>query len=112
MPELINDSVTIQTSNAATQMTGTLQGLVYKLILGPDLKATQTDLNDQSAGQSLTVKNSVFIQQSNRILPSQIDMSSVAKDKKIQVNLHYVKVDFDQVQDYPFSIPSRYSPAN
>jgi len=57
------------------------------------------------------VVNSAFIQAGNKVLPSEIDMSSMVKDKKILVNLHYVKNEFDQPLDFPFSIPPRYKPA-
>ena len=112
IPELVNENAGIQTTNGNTELSGSLKELVYKLLLGPDLRATHLTLNNQAEGQSLTVNNSVFIQAANRVIPTQIDMASVVKDKKVQVNLHYVKVDFNQVLDYPFSIPSRYSPAN
>ncbi len=112
IPELLNDSASVQTDSVRTTLSGNLQGLLYKLLIGPDLKVTQTNLNDQSAGQSLQVTNNTFIQAGNRVIPSQIDMASVVKDKKIQVNLHYIKVEFDQPLEYPFTIPSRYTPAN
>jgi len=79
-------------------------------MLGPDMKATQTNLSNQNAGQTLQVTNSAFIQATNKIMPSQIDIASVVKDKKIQVNLHYTKADFEVQQNYPFSIPDGYEP--
>jgi len=111
IPELLNEGSTFQIVNGNTALTGNLQDLMYKLVLGVDMKAIQTNLNSQNAGQSLQVVNGAFIQASNRTIPSQIDMTSVVKDKKIQVNLHYIKADFDQELEYPFSIPARYSPA-
>ena len=89
-----------------------INDLIYKLVTGPDLKVSHTELANQSEGQSLAVDNSTFIQAGNKILPSQINMSSTAGTKKIQVNLHYVKADFDLPLEYPFSIPARYSEAN
>jgi hypothetical protein len=112
IPELLNDDAALQSDSSKTTLTGNLRGLLYKLLIGPDMKVTQTNLNDQSAGQSLQVTNNTFIQAGNRVVPSQIDMASVVKDKKIEVNLHYVKVEFDQPLEYPFSIPSRYTPVN
>ena len=111
IPELLTEDADFLSANGNTTLSGNLNDVVYKLILGPDLKTTQTNLTNQSAAQTLQVTNSVFIQATNRIIPSQIDMASVVKDKKIQVNLHYTKADFDQPQEYPFSIPSRYEPA-
>ena len=112
MPELINDNTTIQKAANVTTLTGSLQDLVYKLILGNNLKVTQENLSNQTEGQSLQVNNSVFTQAANKLVPSQIDITSMVKDQKIQVNLHYIKIDFDQPLDYPFSIPSRYQPGS
>ena len=111
IPQLINDNAKLQADSGRTVMSGNLQELAYKLILGADLKANHTELSDQDAGQSLIVDNSVFIPAANRILPSQIDMASVMPKKRVKMSLHYNKADFDQPLEYPFSIPSGYSPA-
>ncbi|MBV8390282.1 MAG: DUF4292 domain-containing protein [Mucilaginibacter sp.] len=111
IPQLINNNAQLEADSGRTVMSGNLQELAYKLVLGADLKANHTELANQDAGQSLTVDNSVFIPATNRVLPSQIDMSSVMPKKKIKMNLHYIKADFDQPLEYPFSIPSGYSPA-
>ncbi|QEM12256.1 DUF4292 domain-containing protein [Mucilaginibacter rubeus] len=110
VPELVNEQANIDHAEGNTTLSGTLNDLVYKLILGPDNKVTQTNLDNQSQSQSLQVTNNAFIQATNRILPSQIDIASVVKDKKIQVNLHYTKADFEVQQNYPFSIPEGYEP--
>jgi hypothetical protein len=111
IPELLTENADFATANGNTTLSGSLDDLLYKLIVGADNKVTQTNLNNQNEGQSLQVANNTFIQANNRILPSQIDIASVVKDKKIHVNLHYTKVDFDQQLEYPFSIPDRYEPA-
>jgi len=112
IPEVLNEQTNFVTTGANTTLNGTLQDLLFKLILGPDLKVTQTNLNNQGQSQSLQVANNTFIQAGSQVMPSQIDIASIVKDKKIQVNLHYVKVDLDQPQAYPFSIPGGYQPAN
>jgi uncharacterized protein DUF4292 len=112
IPELLNSNSDLQTTDGNTTLTGNLQGMVYKLIVGPDMKVTQTDLSDPEAGQSMQVTNSAFTQVGSRVTPSQIDIVSVAKDKKIQLNLHYVKIDFDLPLEFPFSIPSKYKEGN
>jgi hypothetical protein len=111
IPQLINNNAKLQADSGRTVISGNLQELAYKLVLGADLKANHTELADQDAGQSLTVDNSAFIPSANRVLPSLIDMSSVMPKKKVKMNLHYIKADFDQPLEYPFSIPSGYSPA-
>jgi hypothetical protein len=112
IPQLLNEDAKMQADSGRTILSGNLQELVYKLIIGADMKASHTELANQSEGQSLVVDNSVLMPAENRVVPSQINMSSMAASKKVQVNLHYIKADFDLPLEYPFSIPSRYDPAN
>lgn len=111
LPEALNENSDIQPDGANTVLTGNLSGLIYKLVLGSDNKVNQMILTNQAEGQSMQVSNGVFVQVGTRVLPSQIDLSSVVKTKKIQVNLHYIKEDFDLPLEFPFSIPARYTPA-
>jgi hypothetical protein len=111
IPELLNEKAVFINTDGNTMLSGNLQDLLYKLIVGADLKVTQTNLSNQNEGQSLQVVNNTFILATNRVMPSQIDIASVVKDKKIQVNLHYTKADYDVPQDYPFSIPASYEAA-
>jgi hypothetical protein len=110
IPELVTENADLQTTNGITTLSGNLNDVTYKLTIGPDMRATATNLTKQADSQSLDVVNSVFIQAGSKVMPSQIDLSSIVKDKKILVNLRYIKEDFDQVLDYPFSIPARYKP--
>lgn len=111
IPELVSENADLQEENGGTVLSGNFSDFVFKVILGPDLRPNQTNLSNQDAGQTLQVANSVFIQAGNKVIPSEIDLSSMVKDKKILVNLHYVKDVFDQPLDFPFSIPPRYRPA-
>lgn len=111
IPELLSEKGEIATVNGNTTLSGNLDDLLYKLIVGADNKVTQTNLDNQAQAQSLQIVNKAFIQAANRILPSQVDIASIVKDKKIHINLHYTKVDFDQQLEYPFSIPDRYEAA-
>jgi hypothetical protein len=113
IPEILNDNnADFKPASENTEISDSLQELLYKLLLGPDMKVRQFSLSNQSVGQSLQVNNNAFIQVDGKIVPSQIDIQSVSQNKKIQVNLHYTKVDIDQPLQYPFSIPERYTPAD
>jgi len=112
IPELLNEDAKFTPEGSNTAVNGKLQDLIYKLLLGPDMKVTQTNLANQSAGQTLQVANKVFIQADTRIIPSQIDISSTAPGNKVLVNLRYTQAEFDRVLEYPFSIPKSYQPAN
>ncbi|MBS1524558.1 MAG: DUF4292 domain-containing protein [Bacteroidetes bacterium] len=111
IPQLLNGDAKMQTDSTGVALSGNLDELVYKLVIGPDLKARETDLNDPSQPQSLQVNNSAFIPVANRTLPSQVDISSVAGLKKLRMNMHYVRADFDQPLEYPFNIPTGYEEA-
>jgi len=106
--EFLSEKDSLKIDGGNTILSGNLQDLAFKLILGPDMKVSQTYLNDQNAAQSLQVNNDTFIQVTGKVIPSQIGMVSMVKDKKIELNLHYTRIDFDKVQDYPFSISADY----
>lgn len=110
--ETLNPDAKFSAEGFNTAVTGNLQGLVYKLLLGPDMKVTQTNLKDLMAGQTLQVVNKVFIQADNRVIPSQIDIASAAPGNKVLVNLRFTQAEFDRILEYPFSIPKSYEPAN
>ncbi|GEM_PF-84802 len=112
MPELLTENSTIKNDMGNVILSGNLQELMYSLMLGTNMRVTQFNLSNVNEGQALLVSNSNFIQATNRLVPSQIDILSTIKDKKIQANLRYTKVDFDQQLDFPFNIPERYTPAD
>lgn len=113
IPQLLNDQAQMTTDSAGTALTGNLQQLVYKLVLGADMKAKTTNLSDVDAGQAMEVDNSQFlpIPATNHVMASQIDINSTAGTKKIKLSMHYIRQYFDQPLEYPFSIPDSYAPA-
>src|SRR5471030_172022 len=52
VPELLNERAELQPANGNIIITGNLQELMYKLIVGPDLRVTQTNLDNPPAQQS------------------------------------------------------------
>ncbi|MEO6633960.1 MAG: DUF4292 domain-containing protein, partial [Mucilaginibacter sp.] len=55
IPELLTENAAFKTDSGNTTLTGNLSEVLYKLMLGPDMKATQTNLSNQNAGQTLQV---------------------------------------------------------
>jgi len=108
VPELLNNSASLQTIGDTVTVSGVTDSLVYKLILGPGMRAVQTNISNQSESQSLQVTNNAVVQAVNHVMPTQIDIKTLVNGKKIQVNLHYTKFDFDQPLEFPFSIPASY----
>jgi hypothetical protein len=110
VPDLLNENDQLQADNGNVNISGNMGDLAYRLVAGPDLKISSTQLINEEAGQSLLANNNAFTPSPVRVMPLQIDIASTSKDQKIQLNLRYFKVDFDQPQDYPFTIPDRYEP--
>jgi hypothetical protein len=111
IPQLLNDQAKMQTDSANLVLNGSLEQLLYKLVVGPDMKAKSTSMSDQYAGQNMQVDNSVFVAVANRLMSSQIDINSTAGTRKVRISMHYIKQDFDLPLEYPFSIPDSYEPA-
>lgn len=109
VPELLSDDAAMKPDNGNVVINGNLMDLTYQLVVGPDLRVSQTNMTNSAAAQSLQVSNAAFIQSGSRVLPSQISISSSSGVKKIQADLHYTKVDFDQNLSYPFTVPARFT---
>ncbi|MEO6632740.1 MAG: DUF4292 domain-containing protein [Mucilaginibacter sp.] len=113
LPEILNDkNANLQNNSGIITISGNLEYVAYKTLFGADKRVAQLSLSNPAEQQSLQVTNKEFTQSGNKIIPSQIDIQSAIKSKKIQVNLQYTRVDFDQQLDYPFSIPESYKPAD
>jgi hypothetical protein len=93
-------------------ISGTLDDLVYKLLLNPDMRPAQLNISNHNAGQSLDVTNKDFAVIGGKKVPSQVDIQSSADKKNVHLTLHYTKIDWDQPLDYPFNIPEKYKPAD
>ncbi|MEO6851746.1 MAG: DUF4292 domain-containing protein [Mucilaginibacter sp.] len=111
MPQLLNNDAKLMADSTGVSLSGTLEELAYKLLVGYNLKVSQVYLLNQAEGQFLLVNNTAFILAGNKVLPSQINISSAVGTKKMEINLHYIKADFDLPLEYPFSIPSSYDEA-
>lgn len=112
VPELLSTDADMQKANNNIILSGKLQQLLYKMIINPDMKVSQLNLSNNEQQQSLQVTNSNFVLVDGRTLPSQININSSLKEKKISVKLEYSKVELDRVLEYPFNIPETYTPAN
>lgn len=111
--ELLNENNEVITAaDGSLNIKGNLQGLAYNLLLGSDLRATRTTLANTAARQSLQIINSQFVQADSKIVPSQININSTVPGHSLQAELEYNRTEFNQVLEYPFSIPERFEPAN
>jgi len=112
-PGLVSDSSAIENNAAGLALTGTLQDLVYKLIIGPDMRLAKTTMYSRGiVARDLAVDDNGTIQVADRILPAQISISATSIKSKINISLNYTKVDFNTNLEFPFTVPARYSVVN
>jgi hypothetical protein len=112
VPEFLSLNADLQKTDNNIALSGKLEQLLYKMVFNPDMKVSQLNLSNNEQQQSLQVINSNFVLVEGRTLPSQINIASTLKEKKISVKLEYSKVELDRVLEYPFNIPETYKPAN
>ena len=112
VPDLVTTNADLDNTNNNITLSGKVQQLLYKMIFNPDMKLGQLNLSQPEQQQSLQVNNSNFVLVEGRTLPSQININSSLKDKKIAMKLEYSKVELDRALEYPFNIPETYKPAN
>lgn len=112
IPQFLTDDVVLKPDSGNVVLSGNMDELIFKMIAGPDLKITQTNLSNQFEEQSLQVNNNSFMQAASRSVPSQININSTVKTNKVRIGIRYIKMDFDQPLEYPFSIPEGYPEAN
>jgi hypothetical protein len=106
--ELLNEKAAVATRGDTTLLTGSLNSVDYSFQANKNLMALQTVLTNLNKGQELQITNSGQFQVGDKSIPAQIDIKALTSIKKIQLGLHYLKADFNQPLEFPFSIPESY----
>lgn len=108
IPEFISDSTVLKINGEETSLKSILGSMIYNLQVGQQNKVLQTNLNDNAAGQELTVNYTDFISVSQQQIPHSVLMNSQAKNKNIRLDLKFSKVELDAAVELPFRIPDRF----
>lgn len=112
-PGLVTDTSAVENNAAGLALTGTLQDLVYKLIIGTDMRLTKTTMYSRGiVARDLEVDDNGAVQAADKILPAQINISATSIKAKINISLNYIKAEFNTNLDFPFTVPARYSVVN
>jgi len=112
LPGTLNNTAALQNVNGSQVLSGNMQGLLYQLIIGADMRVSQTTMSASAPNRMLQVNNSGALQADDRIIPSQININSSAQNSKIQIAFTYTKADFNTIPEFPFAVPARYSVVN
>ncbi len=98
--------------NSQPILVGNLNGLAYRITFNPDYKVAQTNLNDDRANQNLTAAYSDFHPVSDLVIPHSIGIQSMANNKNVGIDLKYNQVGVNEILDFPFSVPKRFTVKN
>jgi len=103
----------VQMNSGGLVLNGTLQDLVYKLMLGTDMRLTQTSMYSRGiVARTLDVNYTGAMQVADRVLPAQININASSLKSKINIGLTYTKAEFNTNPEFPFTVPARYSVVN
>ncbi len=104
-----NPGAQIVTQGNQTTIKGSLKGLEYFLRFNESNKLNQTNLKDNAASQNLTVNYGNFLAIGNMLAPQIVNVQSAAGQKNIKIDLEYARIGLNEAQDYPFTVPKRFT---
>ncbi len=111
-PGAVSPDAALQSADNGFVLNGTLQQLIYQLVIGTDMRVSKTIMASQAPERSLQIDYSGSLPAGDRAIPAQVNISSAGPEAKIQINLTYTKAEFDKPVDVPFSVPARFTVVN
>ena len=106
--DFISDSTDLNMETEEAKLKTVLGTLVYNLRVNLSNKIILTNLNDEDTDQELSVNYSDFKLINQQEIPHTVVLDSKAKNKKIGLELNFLKVDMDTPVDLPFRVPERF----
>jgi hypothetical protein len=102
----------LEQQNGVWELKGQQQDLAYKVLFNTLLKVGENNLNDVKSGKALKVVYGDYQKVADQLLPSSIQISSMAGLKKIDIKLDFSKIERNLPLDFPFSVPKKYEVIN
>ncbi len=109
---LMTEKSDLSQENGVWALSGTEQGLAYKVLFNTLLKSTELTLNDAQAAQGLKVVYDKYTPINNGLFPSSLKINSAVGNKKINIAVEFVKIDANVAVEFPFSVPKNYEVIN
>ncbi len=110
--EFVTDKAELLMQGGQATLSGVLKSLIYSTRLNEHNKVLQTSLNDDEAQQNMVVYYGEFNPVSGREIPHLVNLKTQVANKNIQLNLRYTKIGIDEILDFPFTVPKRFSVKN
>lgn len=109
MGEFLTPESNVKQENGAWVVSGSKSDLDYKLLFNTLFKVAETNLNDAKNGQALKVTYTDYQKLNESLFPSALQIKTLSKAKRINIDLQFVKIDGNVPVDFPFSVPKRFT---
>jgi len=109
MGEFLTQQSDVKQENGAWVVSGSKSELDYKLLFNTLFKVAETNLNDVKNGQALKVTYTDYQKLNESLFPSALQIKTLSKAKKINIDLQFVKIDGNVPVDFPFNVPKRFA---
>ncbi|MBB2145870.1 DUF4292 domain-containing protein [Pedobacter sp. LMG 31464] len=108
---MVEKSALVQ-ENGVWVLSGTADDLAYRSLFNTLLKVQETSLNDAKAAQAFKVTYGNYTPVNNALFPSSLKINSMSGDKKINVNIDFIKIESNTPVDFPFTVPKSFEVIN
>ncbi|QPH38387.1 DUF4292 domain-containing protein [Pedobacter endophyticus] len=112
MGEFLTSESTVKQENGVWVVSGRKQDLDYRLLFNTLFKVAETNLNDAKNGQALKVTYTDYQKLNEYLFPTALQINTLSGNKKINIDLQFVKIDGNVPVDFPFKVPKSYTLVN
>lgn len=109
MGEFLTAESDVKQENGVWVVSGSKSELDYKLLFNTLFKVSETNLNDAKNGQALKVTYTDYQKLNESLFPSALQIKTLSKAKRINIDLQFVKIDGNVPVDFPFNVPKRFT---
>lgn len=109
---LHTDQLQLASSTEATQVIGKKADLTYIYTINSANKAVQLRMSEGARRQTLEVGYGTFISSAGYLFPQLLKLRVLGEKSSMVVDIDYSRVQFDDVIETPFNIPSKYKLIN
>lgn len=93
-------------------LSGILESLNYTIRFNELNKVIQTSLKDEGTAQTLLVNYGEFSGKDSQAMPHLVSIKSQGERKNVVIDLQYSRVELNQILDFPFTVPKRFTVRN
>lgn len=112
IPELMNESSTLDLNAGVFTLSGEKESLMYRALFNTLLKTGELNLNDPKAGRALKVVYADYQQVTDALFPAVMQLNSLSGNKKTNISFDFSKIERNVQLDFPFSVPKRFEIIN